>query len=874
MYHSLKIEEIFKLLDSGINGLSSVEASIRLKKYGQNKIPEKESASIFSLILDQFKNPLIYILFFALIISFITKHSIDAWIILTIILISGLIGFFQEYKANRSLSKLKKMIKYSVRVLRDGKQIIVGQEKLVKGDVILLFPGDMIVADCRIIEENDFEVVEATLTGESDPSKKHNNIISKEVALADRENMIYMGTSVASGIAKAIVVETGKNTELGKMATLIKETKEDQTPLQKQIIVLGKTIGFLLIIANIIIFGVGILTGKDVFEMFLTSVAVVVAAVPEGLLPAMSVILATGMQKLLKHNGLVRKMISTETLGSVSVICSDKTGTLTEGQMKIIKIVSNLDNLEDKDKNILNMKIGILCNDAIVENPNDDFTNWNIIGNPIDKSFIIESVVYGLEREYLMKQEPRILEIPFNSDSGFMATLHNKDKNYVAYIKGAPEKILEMVFYININNKNVLIDSVKKEKLKKQFESLTALGLRVLALGYNLNIKKTEFEKINKEKCKNFVFSGFVAFKDPLRVDAKESIEICKKAGIKPIIITGDHRLTAISIAKDLGFKISSKNVLEGRELDELSDLELQSLVGEIVIFARVEPRHKLRIITALKNNSEVVAMIGDGVNDAPAIKKADVGVAVGSGTSITKEIADLVLLDNNFKTIVETVKRGRIIFNNIRKVVLYLLTDSFSEMIIISGSVLLSLPLPILPAQILWIKLIEDSFPAMSLSFDEIDENVMNEKPRKRTEKIVNNKFKILIFFYAIIIDSFLFMIFYYFWKTSGNLDYARTITFVGLGITSLFYIYAVRGIKFSIFKIGLFSNKYLIGTTFLGFILMLVAIYVPFFNNILKTIPLGIKEWIILLFYAVFSIFVYEIGKKFIINGKHENI
>ncbi len=865
MFHGLKIEKIFKLLDSRVTGLSSSEVQIRLKRDGYNEILEKEKTSVVSLIFNQFKNPLIYILFFALIISFITGHILDAWIILVIILISSFIGFLQEYKANKALSNLKKMIEYNARVLRGNKESVIPQKNLVRGDIILLFPGDIVPSDARLIDVQNFEVIEATLTGESSPSKKVINEISEDTVLADRDNMVYFGTVVSKGTARAIVVETGSGTELGKMANLIKSTKEDKTPLQNQINHLSKTIGIILIVVNTIIFFVGILTGKPVFEMFLTFVALIVAAIPEGLLPAMTIILAVGMQRLLKHKGLVRKMLATETLGSVSVICSDKTGTLTQGEMRVVNIISNFDDEKDHKADVFNIKIGVLCNDAVIENPQEVFDDWEIIGNPIDKSFILATKEFNLDKDELNKQEPRIAEIPFDSEQRFMATLHQIDKKYVSYMKGAPEKILELASFIKINSKKVLLNKKRKLELQKQFESLTSSGLRVLALAYKEDINPEEFRE---GKLNEFVISAFVGFKDPLRKDARESIKICQNAGIRPIIITGDHKLTAISIVKDLGLEIRDDSVFDGTDLDRLSDEELKIVVRKAVIFARVEPRHKIRIVTALQQNSEIVAMVGDGVNDAPALKKADIGIAVGDGTSITKEIADLVLLDNDFKTIIEAIRRGRIIFNNIRKVVLYLLTDSFSEMVIVGGSVLLSLPLPILPVQILWIKLVEDALPAMSLSFDDVDEGVMTDKPRKKSEPIMDKKFKLLILFYALIMDLILFLMFYYFWKTTDNLEYARTMIFVALGITSLFYIYAVRGLKSSIFKINIFSNKYLIFTTIFGMFLLMIAIYLPFFNNILKTVPLGIKEWIVLFSYSIFSIFVYELGKKILIN------
>lgn len=850
IYHRLSIKEVFKALKTQAQGLSKKEAASRLEKFGPNKLPEAKRFSALILFLHQFKNPLIYILFAALTISFATKHFVDAWIILVVILISSAVGFLQEYKASQALSRLKQMVRHKARALRDGKEMIVAQEEVVPGDIILLSAGDKVPADARLIEAQNFEVVEAALTGESIPSSKGIDILPQDTPLADRENMVYLGTVVARGKAKAIVVSTGQKTELGRIATLVKETADEKTPLQEQLTHFGRVIGLILVVVNILIFGLGVLTGKPLFEMFLTSVAVVVAAVPEGLLPAMTVILAIGMQRLAKHKGLVRKMLAAETLGSVSVICADKTGTLTQGEMRVSQIIP-------KTSHFFALKIGLLCNNAVIENPDKELKDWVIVGDPTEKALLLAGCAAGLKKEELEKEEPRIAEIPFDSEYKFMATLNQTEIRNFIYAKGAPEKILALS----------ALTAAKKKEIQKQYEHLTSLGLRVLAVAYKLEDKIKSSEEFTRENLSDLIFVGLVALKDPLRPEAKKAIALCQNAGIQPVIVTGDHKLTAMAIVQELGIEVSRENVLEGADLDKITDEELRELVKKIVIFARVEPKHKIRIVQALQANGEVVAMTGDGVNDAPALKKADIGVAVGSGTDVAKEVADLVLLDNNFGTIVEAVRRGRMTFNNIRKVILYLLTDSFSEMVIVAGSVILGLPLPILPAQILWIKLIEDAAPAMSLSFDEIDEDVMKEPPRKKTEPILNHKAKALIAFYAIVMDLILFGLFYYFWKTSGNLDYARTITFVGLGLASLFYIYAVRGLKLSIFKLNPFSNKFLMATTVVGALLFLVAIYAPFFNNILRTVPLGIKEWLVLGSYAMLGIVVYEVGKKFTI-------
>lgn len=883
-YHNLSIEKSLEQLKTEMSGLSVKEAESRLKKYGHNKLPEKRKMSVLFLFFRQFKNPLIYILFIAFIISFFTNHHIDAGIVMVVILISSIVGFVQEYKANQALEQLRKLVHYKARVRRGGKEEIIPQENIVPGDVVILSPGDKIPADARLIKAESFEVVEASLTGESVPSKKIVDVFPAGTQLADRENMVYLGTVVAKGKAEAVVVSTGDKTELGIVANMVKSADDSETPLQKQIISFGKTLGIFLVVVNIIIFAIGILTGKPLFEMFLTSVAVVVAAVPEGLLPAMTIILAIGMQKLAKHNGLIRKMVAAETLGSVSVICSDKTGTLTKGEMRVSQIITESAHishdgerftetiqLDGDASHAVALKIGLLCNNAIIENPNEALRDWKIVGDPTEKALLIAGRSVGFIKETLELEEQRIAEIPFDSEYKIMATLHkhkgHTDKKSITYSKGAPEKILDFCRHVDVEGKLSSLTQAKRKDIFEKHKKLTGSGLRVLAVAYKVNDSIIEHNEFTRDSLNDFVFVGLIAIKDPLRPEAKETIEKCKEAGIRPIIVTGDHKLTTMAIVSELGIKVDQDNVMEGSDLDDLTDEELRKKVKKMAIFARVEPKHKIRIVSALQMNGESVAMTGDGVNDAPALKKADIGIAIGSGTDVAKEVSDLVLLDDNFATILKAVKRGRNTFTNIRKVLLYLLTDSFTSIILIGGSVILRLPLPILPVQILWIKLAESAMPAMALAFDEIDEKVMEKPPRKKDEPVVNWPMKKLILFYALIMDITLFIIFISFWKTTNNFDLARTITFVGLGFSSFFYIFTVRGYSLPVYKINPFSNKLLLISVFAGLLLLLSAVYIPFFNYILHTVPLGIKEWSVLLGYALLSIVTYEIGKKFTI-------
>jgi P-type Ca2+ transporter type 2C len=626
-YCQLSIKEALRTLKTQSQGLSIKEAALRLEKTGPNKLPEAKRFSGLTLFLHQLKNPLIYILFAALVISFATGHLADGWIILAVILISSVVGFLQEYKAGQALAALKQIVKHKAKVVRGGQEIVIAQEEVVPGDVILLSAGDNVPADARLLETLSFEVIEAALTGESVPSSKSIDVLPQDTPLADRENMVYLGTVVARGRAKAIVTATGQKTELGNIATLVKETKDAKTPLQKQLTRFGRIIGLILILVNILIFGLGILTGKPLFEMFLTSVAVVAAAVPEGLLPAMTVILAIGMQRLARRKGLVRQMLAAETLGSVSVICTDKTGTLTRGEMRVVQIITETTKLSHDGKrfsqalkldgeasHITALKIGLLCSDAIVENPKEELKDWIIAGTPTEKAVLIAGYAAGLTKERLEEVEPRVAEIPFDSKYKYNATLNrlkaSEGKKQAVYAMGAPEKILNFSSEVDIEGKTSALTSARREEIQKEYENLTGSGLRVLAVGYKIKYKDIA-QDFTEEQLADLVFVGLIALKDPLRPEAKKAMTLLPQAGIRPIIVTGDHKLTALAIVRELGIRASQNHILEGVDLDELTDEQLREAVKKTVIFARVEPEHKIRIVEALQANGEVVAMTG-----------------------------------------------------------------------------------------------------------------------------------------------------------------------------------------------------------------------------------------------------------------------
>ncbi|HZJ41095.1 MAG TPA: HAD-IC family P-type ATPase [Candidatus Saccharimonadales bacterium] len=871
LFYQLSIATAFKKLAAKPSGLETLEIDKRLQTYGLNKLPRKKALTGLRLFLGQFKNPLVFILLAALVISFFAGHKSDSLIILIVVMVTNVVGFLQEWKANNALEKLNQAVTHKIKVWRNNQLTIIKRDFLVPGDIIEIAAGDVVPADARVFEAKDLKINEAALTGESFAVDKSIKELTTEVSLADRKNMIYQGTIVADGYGKALVTATGQNTEIGKIAKLIKETSEGLTPLQKQINSFGVKLGLFLIVINVVIFLIGVISGRDIFEMFMISVVIVVSAVPEGLIPAMAIILAIGMQHLAKKQGLVRRAIAAETLGSVSVICADKTGTLTQGEMLVDQFITG-DGIKKLDKETLALKIAVLCNDGLIENPGDEFPKLKVLGNPTDKALLLAGASVGLYRQELEKLNPRLDEILFSSESKLMATLHKLENGQeVVYVKGAPEKLLAQASKIYYQGQEKKLSAKDKKVQEAKIAEFTSVGARVIALAYK-NKTSSKSGGLVANDLEDLTLVGFFSLRDQIRLDVKQAIQSCREAGIRVVIITGDNARTAMAIVKEIGLEINHHNVIDGDELDKLTDAELKKRINDIRLYARVSPHHKLRIVNAFQEIGKTVAMTGDGINDSPALKKADIGVAIGSGTDVAKEAADLVLLDNSFLTIVEAVKQGRITFLNIRKVILYLFTDCFQEMVIIGVSVLLGWPLPILPAQILWIKLIEDPLPAASLAFDVSDDNVMHEKPRNRKQPLLTVALQKVIAFYAIVMDCFALAIFYYYFHVLGDITLARTVMFATLGLSTMFYIYAVRSLNTSIFKTKHFSNKFLVVATFFGAVLIVASVYLPILNRLLSTIPLRAFDWLVVLIYGSLTMFVFEIGKY--ISGYHREI
>ncbi len=884
-FHSQSCATVLKNLKTSKKGLSGKEVEKRLKKDGLNQLEEEKPLGLLRTLLAQFKSPLIYILLAAGVISAVLKEFVDAGIIFGAVFINTIIGFFQENKANNALSKLRQMVEHTALVIRDGHEHQVKSKQLVVGDIIVLEAGNRISADARLFEAHDLQVNESSLTGESVPSQKKTDKVIVGAALADRENMVYAGTVVASGTGRAVVVKTAMDTEIGNISNLVKTTKEEKTPLQLRLEELSKLLGIVAATISVLIVIVGVLQGRDFFEMFIVGVAVAVASIPEGLVVAVTVILIMGMQQIMKEKALTRKLVAAETLGSTTVICTDKTGTLTQGKMQVTKIIVgdthfDLPNkLEQENAKALAMqfalRIGLLCNNAVVENPEANLEDFKMIGLPTETALLFAAISAGLNPEEANCHCERVSEAPFSSETKFMMTLHHKiGKGYRIYEKGAPERVLEKSSFYYNEGKIEKLTEARKREFNKIHEELTSQGLRLIAVSFK-KLTEKQVGKVDKfdlrSEDKDLIFVAFLALKDPLRVEASQTIAICRQAGIRPIIITGDHKLTASAIAKEIGFKLKPGSVITGEILDKTSDEKLKDLVAKVDVFARVSPHHKLRIVKALQSRGEVVAMTGDGINDSPALKAADIGVCLGSGTDIAKETADIVLLDDNFKVIVSAVKQGRVIFSNIRKSITYLISDSFSEVILILGSIIMGAPLAILPTQILWVNIVNDGLPNFSLAFEKEEEDVMSNKPISRKEPIINKEMKVIIFVAGIIRDLFIFGMFFYLLKHSYDISYIRTLVFATVGLDSLLYIFSLRSLSKPIWKNNPFSNHYLTFAALSSLVLLLAAIYWPPLQGMLSTVALSWADWGIVFSISVATIAMIELSKfLFFIRNK----
>lgn len=911
-WHSLQIKKILEDLKVDLQlGLKEEEVAGRKIKYGENKLATEKKLADLRIFLNQFKNPLIYILVVAFLVTLFLKDYIDSIVIAVAVLLNAVLGFFQERKASDVLELLRKAATPVAIVLRGGAPKRIFASEVVVGDIILLKEGDRVPADIRLFEADNLKTNEASLTGESWPVEKDFVALRDLTPIFERKNMVFLGTAVVEGRGGGIIVSVGKNTEFGKISEQLSEIKEEETPLQKKIRKLSFSLAIFISIIVASIFFTGVILGENILEMFLTAVALTVAAIPEGLPIGVSVALAVGMQRILKKRGLIRKLNSVETLGSATIICMDKTGTLTEGEMQVSKILTGTTELlrEDPDfKNLANisetfgvsgnsaesplrqsfseashilaLKIGALVSDVLIEHPKEnEAVKYILHGDPLEKAVVLAAMHAGFSKEDLERQQPRLKFLPFSPVRKYMASLNRYSQNKkIIYIMGAPENVLDLSSQIEIDGHQEALGEKWKGVIEGKLENLTGKGLRVVAVAYK-SLESPEKE-IQREKfdfefeIKNIVFVGFIGFSDPLRPEVKETLQAANKAGIRAIIITGDHKSTAEVIAREAGFVFDKTNVLEGKDLDNISDEKLEKIVDKIVIYARAVPSHKLRIIHAWQSRGEVVAMTGDGVNDAPALKKADVGVALGSGTEVAKQASDLVLLDDSFAIIVSAIRQGRIIFDNIKKVTIFILKDAFTEINLIILSIIFGLPLPLLPAQILWINLFQDSLPAFAFAMEPGEEEVMDERPKQKEASLLDREMKILIFIYGISSDLVLFVLFTILNKTNGDIAHTRTLVFMLLALGSLSSIFSIKSLRKSIFKINIFSNHYLVLSFIVGLILMILAVYFEPLQGILRTVPLSARDWLIVVGFAIFNIIFIEIIKLFFRNGNKNKV
>ncbi|MDD2688741.1 MAG: calcium-transporting P-type ATPase, PMR1-type [Candidatus Omnitrophica bacterium] len=880
-----------KSLNTNLSGgLSSVEAKSRLEKYGPNQLKEKKGRSALAIFLEQFGDFIVWILISAALVSGFLKEWVDAFAIIAIVILNAILGFIQEYRAEKSLAALKKLSSPNSKVIRDRERNVIPSTELVPGDLIELEAGDNVPADSRIIWlTSNFGVQEASLTGESTPVLKTSlSLEEKEISLAERANMIYMGTSVSSGKAKAIICETGMQTELGKIAGMIAEIERETTPLQKKLEQFGKWIVILCFILVGLVFTLGLIRGGKAIDMFLTAVSLAVAAIPEGMPAVVTIALALGVQRMVKRHALIRKLPSVETLGCATVICSDKTGTLTKNEMTVqaIYTAGNLFkvtgigyaptggfllnekpiNTKDYPDLIKTLHVGVLCNAA--ELVKDD-TGYKIVGDPTEAAVLTAAGKLGVWKGKLEQEFSFVEEIPFDSERKKM-TIVRKDKgSLIAFVKGAPDVLLNDCTEIEENGTKRVLNSADREKILKVNNELASLAMRVLAVAYKTLDKapeKYEAGAIEKE----LTFVGLIAMIDPPREEVKKAITDCVMAGIKTVMITGDHKNTAVAIAKELGFFREDSIALTGEELDKLSDEEFNKEVERIPVYARVSPEHKLRIVRALRKHGEIVAMTGDGVNDAPAVKEADIGVAMGiTGTDVTKEVSDMVITDDNFASIVAAVEEGRGIYDNIKKFIHYLLSCNVGEILVMFVSTLIGLPIPLLPIHILWVNLVTDGLPALALGVDPVDQNIMKQPPRQTNETVVTKQRAFLMLAQGAFIAfcSLLAFTFVLFIEKEG-IDRARTAAFIVLACSQLFHSFNCRSINKSLFKLGLFTNKKLILATTVSFFLQMIVVYMPFLQRIFKTQALGLFDWFLVLIISSFPLWAMEIVKK--INQK----
>lgn len=886
--HEQTLQELQSTLSAG---LSTEQAGERLNDYGYNELKEKDRESLFSKFIAQFKDFLVLILIAASIISAFLGEAVDSIAIMVIVVLNAVLGIIQESKAEKALAALKQMSAPNSKVIRNGTTVSIPSRELVPGDIVLVEAGDRIPADLRLLEVFSLKVEEASLTGESVPVEKSLSPISGEVPLADRHNMAFMSTLVTYGRAKGIVVATAMQTEIGKIANMLQTGEKEVTPLQRKLADFSKKLGFACLGVCTLVFFLGVYNSissgsfspQELQLMLMTAISLAVAAIPEGLPAVVTIVLALGMQRMARKNSIIRKLHAVETLGSITVICSDKTGTLTQNQMTVRQAYANGKLYDfsgegydpqgeishnnrsaqvDSEANLKLLLQGILlCNDAkLTRHP--ETKAWGIVGDPTEGALITAAAKAGLHQDDLARELPRIKELPFDSSRKMMTTFHQTDQDLLAFTKGAPDLLISRCTGIMTAGGIQPLDTAAIARIQQINHDLAAQALRVLAVACR-RFSAVPESLIPEEIENDLVFIGLIGMIDPPRSEAREAVKVCMAAGIRPIMITGDHQDTAQAIAIDLGIISSKEQSLTGSQIDSLSQEQLLQAVQDVSVFARVSPENKVAIVEALKANNQIVAMTGDGINDAPALKKADIGVAMGiTGTDVTKETADMVVTDDNFATIVAAVEEGRTIFANIRKFIAFLLSCNLSEVLVIFIAMLFGLPIPLLPIQLLWVNLVTDAFPALALGMEKKEDDTMQVPPRHPDEPIVNRSALAMIVLQSLAITVVVLAAFGYgYLSYEGNLAAARTFSFITLINSQLLCAYAARSAHYSVFKNGLFSNKYMNGAVALSFALMLLA--VGPLQAIFKTQTLTLDDWLVIGLLSPLPFILAELSK-----------
>lgn len=907
MYYDQDISSVFGELRTSVKGLSPEDAEKRLEEYGKNELKEKEKVSVFRLFLSQFKSILILILVIAAIVSALLGEAIDAAVILFTVFLAGILGFVQEYRAEKAIELLKSLTSPEATVVRNGSEKKIPSTYLVPGDIILLQTGDRIPADARIIEEFNLKVDESSLTGESVPAQKVTDALPAGTSEADRNNMVYAGTAVAYGRGKAVITATGMKTSFGELAGLLGTIERSRTPLQESLDKFGRWIGGATIVIVAFVAVLGVFLGFPPLDMFLWGVALAVAAIPEALPAVVTVGLGLGVRRMVKRHALVRKLPSVETLGATNVICSDKTGTLTQNKMTVERIYVDRQILrvtgggydpdgkflkgdsEKEDPEVSGDDIHLrvlllsaaLCNDSNLYKEED---GWKIRGDPTEAALVVAAAKAGFEKSELDSKYPRLAEIPFSSESKRMTTFNKLDdfpgdvldSELVAFSKGAPEVILGSCTKIFLDGEIKTLTHGQKQEILEEVKELADQALRVMAFSFRPFEEGFSPEKISSGKIpveraeEDMVFSGLTGMRDPPREEVKAAIRTCEDAGIKTVMITGDHKVTAAAIARELGILKENDLTLTGSELDSLEEKEFEDRVERVSVYARVYPAHKLRVVEALKKKGYVVAMTGDGVNDAPALKAADMGIAMGiTGTDVSKEASSMTLTDDNFASIVSAVEEGRNIFKNIRNFITYGLTCHIGEVLIVLIAILGWQILPLMAVQILWINLITDGLPPMALSVEPPDRGLMRQKPRNVEEGLITRREITAGLGIGILVTLQALIVLVWSLESGFSLSKLQTMVFTLVVFSEMFNAFNWRSDRYSVFSLGLFTNKALIYAVLTTVVLQLMVIYVPFLQLAFSTVPLSLPEWGIILALASTTLISMEIVKH-INNGK----